>query len=91
MFHVSPVVQEWVNARACKSIALPVLALFNLTYALERSSLAEFQATDSVDDQRIRSLPPRSIVIETMPQTVFRHWELDAVERARPDVAQVPA
>jgi Protein of unknown function (DUF2723) len=69
---------------------LPVLALFNLTYALERSTLAGFHATDSIDDQRIRSLPPRAVVVETMPQTVFRHWELDAVERIRPDVAQVP-
>lgn len=69
---------------------LPALALINLPYALARSTLADFYATDSIDDDRLRSLPPRSIVVETMPQTVFRHWELDAVEQVRPDVAQVP-
>jgi hypothetical protein len=69
---------------------LPVLAVFNLTYALERSTLADFHATDSLDEERLRSLPARAVVVETMPQTVFRHWELDAVERVRPDLAQVP-
>lgn len=69
---------------------LPLLAVFNLTYALERSTLSDFHATDSLDEERLRNLPARSVVVETMPQTVFRHWELDAVERLRPDVAQVP-
>jgi hypothetical protein len=69
---------------------LPVLALLNVPNAHERSSLADFHATDSVDELRLRSLPARSIVVETMPQTVFRHWELDAVERIRPDLVQVP-
>lgn len=69
---------------------LPALALLNLPFALSRSSLAGFSATDSFDDLRFRTLPARSVVIETMPQTVFRHWELDAVERVRPDLSQVP-
>jgi hypothetical protein len=69
---------------------LPLLAVFNLPHALERSSLAGFHATDSLDEERMRSLPARAVVIETMPQTVFRHWELDAVERVRPDLEQVP-
>jgi hypothetical protein len=67
-----------------------MVALFNLPNAFARSSLADFHATDSVDETRLRSLPARSIVVETMPQTVFRHWELDAVERIRPDLVQVP-
>jgi hypothetical protein len=69
---------------------VPALALINLPYALPRSTLADFHATDTVDEERLRSLPPRSVVVETMPQTVFRHWELDAVEQVRPDIAQVP-
>jgi hypothetical protein len=69
---------------------LPALALLNLPFAYSRSQLADFTATDSFDDMRFRSLPARSVVIESMPQTVFRHWELDAVERVRPDLAQVP-
>jgi hypothetical protein len=69
---------------------VPALALINLPYALARSTLADFHATDSVDEDRLRSLPPRSVVVETMPQTVFRHWELDAVEQVRPDIEQVP-
>jgi hypothetical protein len=72
------------------AFCLPALAFINLPFALARSSLADFHATDSIDDQRLRGLPPRSVVVETMPQTVFRHWELDAVERLRPDVLQVP-
>jgi Protein of unknown function (DUF2723) len=76
--------------RGAVAWCLPLLALFNLPAAVERSSLADFHATDSVDELRLRSLPARSIVVETMPQTVFRHWELDAVERIRPDVVQVP-
>lgn len=68
----------------------PVLALLNVPYAFAASSLADFHATDSLDERRLRSLPARSVVVETMPQTVFRHWELDAVERIRPDLAQVP-
>jgi hypothetical protein len=72
------------------AVALPALALLLLPGSAARSTLARFTATDTFDDARVRSLPPRSVVVETMPQTVFRHWELDAVERARPDLAQLP-
>ena len=78
--------------RAAPALAalLPALALWNLPFAWQRSTLAEFSATDSFDELKVRSLPPRSVVVETMPQTVFRHWEVDAVEHVRPDIAQVP-
>lgn len=55
-----------------------------------RATLASFHATDDFDDRRIRSLPPRSVVIAYLPQTVFRHWELQATEQSRPDVSLIP-
>lgn len=54
------------------------------------ASLASFHYTDDFDDERIRRLPPNAVVVAHRPQTVFRHWSLAAVERARPDVSIVP-
>lgn len=54
------------------------------------SSLASFAGTEAFDDARVRALPPRSVVVATTPQTVFRQLELMAVERVRPDVALMP-
>jgi Protein of unknown function (DUF2723) len=77
--------------RARRAVLLvPALALLGLPASAERATLAAFSATDLLDEPRLRSLPPRSLVVETMPQTVFRHWELDAVERTRPDLLQLP-
>jgi hypothetical protein len=37
----------------------------------------------------VRDLPPRSVVVATTPQTVFRQLELMTTERARPDLALI--
>ncbi len=89
---LSPLAAPYAGRRWLQRLAfvVPALALLNLPFALPRSTLADFTATDSFDELRARSLPPRSVAVETMPQTVFRHWELDAVERVRPDIASVP-
>lgn len=70
-------------------IALPLCALALIPEAAMRSSLATFSATDALDDLRVRQLPPRAVVLESSPQTVFRGMELAAVEGARPDVVHV--
>ncbi len=70
--------------------AVAALGLSPLAEARERSSLAHFHATDDFDDLRVRSLPPRAVVLAHLPQTVFRHWELEATEQPRPDVTLVP-
>lgn len=77
--------------RAAWAVRLvPALALLGLPAGAQRASLADFSATDTFDELRLRNLPPRSLVVETMPQTVFRHWELEAVEQLRPDLLQLP-
>jgi hypothetical protein len=45
---------------------------------------------DPFDELRYRSLPARSVVVATTPQTVFRHVELQSAERTRPDLLLVP-
>jgi hypothetical protein len=69
---------------------LPLLGLWLLPVSLARASLARFAAPDAFDEPRIRTLPPRAMVVAATPQTVFRHWESDAVEQVRPDLALVP-
>ncbi|HEX2678978.1 MAG TPA: DUF2723 domain-containing protein [Polyangiales bacterium] len=69
---------------------LPLLALLHAPVSLARSSLARFAAPEAFDEPRLRSLPPRAVVVESTPQTSFRHWELDAVDVVRPDVIGVP-
>jgi hypothetical protein len=54
------------------------------------ASLASFASTDAFDDARLRTLPPRSVLIATTPQTVFRYLELQTAERVRPDVTILP-
>ncbi|MDQ3037322.1 MAG: hypothetical protein M3Y87_33315, partial [Myxococcota bacterium] len=66
------------------------LGLAQLQQSRARASLAAFHATDDFDDRRFRSLPPRAVVIAHLPQTAFRHWELEATEQLRPDVTLVP-
>jgi hypothetical protein len=55
-----------------------------------RADLFVFHATDTLDEHRLRRLPPRAALIATTPQTVFRHLEMAASEAVRPDVALVP-
>ncbi|HEY6876942.1 MAG TPA: DUF2723 domain-containing protein, partial [Polyangiales bacterium] len=69
---------------------LPWLALLSFGAHSERASLHDFRATDVFDDLRRRALPPRSVVVLTTPDTVFRHWEGEAVEQLRPDVTMLP-
>jgi hypothetical protein len=69
------------------TIALPVLAL--ASFALHDGSLRHFDDTNAFDDLRRRALPPRSVVILTTPDTVFRHWEGEAVEQLRADVTML--
>jgi hypothetical protein len=54
------------------------------------ANLAQFHAPDLFDEIRYRALPERSRVVLTTPQSVFRHYGAQAVERLRPDVAMVP-
>ncbi len=72
------------------AIVVALVGLAQVQRNLGRVSLREFHATDDLDDLRIRSLPPRAIVIAHSPQTVFRHFELRATEHVRPDVTLVP-
>jgi hypothetical protein len=69
---------------------VPLCALLLIPETSVRASLAAFTATDALDDLRIRQLPPRAVVLESSPQTVFRSVELSAVEGARPDLVRVP-
>lgn len=52
--------------------------------------LGAFHGTDGFDEQRLRRVPPRSAIVATTPQTVFRQLELQASERIRPDVVLLP-
>ncbi len=72
------------------AIVVAVLGLAQIQRNAESVSLRDFHATDDLDQLRIRSLPPRAIVILHAPQTVFRHFELRATEHVRPDVTVVP-
>jgi hypothetical protein len=72
------------------SVIATLAALFALAHGAARASLADFHATDEFDDLRRRELPAQSVLLLLTPETVFRHWDGEAVERLRPDVAMVP-
>jgi hypothetical protein len=72
------------------AVVVALLGLAQVQRNLESVSLRDFHATDDLDDRRLRSLPPRAIVIAHSPQTVFRYFELRATEHVRPDVTVVP-
>jgi hypothetical protein len=80
---------SWAQARRFAWL-VPCAALALVPGTAQRASLADFVATDVLDDLRVRQLPPRAVVLESSPQTVFRSAELHAVEGARPDLAHVP-
>jgi hypothetical protein len=69
---------------------VPMAAFVLMPETSARASLSAFSATDALDELRVRVLPPRAVVLESAPQTVFRSFELSAVEGARPDVVHVP-
>ncbi len=72
------------------ALAVAMLGAAQLVSSRARASLATFHATDDIDDLRIRDLPPHAVVLVYSPQTVFRFFELEATEHARPDVTLVP-
>jgi hypothetical protein len=72
------------------SAALLLLCSLRFPLGYARASLADFVATDAFDDQRRRALPARSVLILSTPDAVFRHWEGEAVEQLRADVALLP-
>lgn len=72
------------------ALLVPVASFALMPENLARSSLASFDATDALDELRIRQLPARAVILASSPQTVFRGLELQAVEGARPDLVQVP-
>lgn len=72
------------------ALVVAVLGLAQLHRSSAHSSLASFQATDTFDEERLRRLPPHAVVVVHDPQTAFRHWSVQAVERLRPDVTLVP-
>ncbi len=72
------------------ALVAAALGLAQLHHSSGRASLAAFHATDDFDEERVRRLPPNAVVVAHDPQTVFRHWSVDAVERVRPDVTIVP-
>jgi hypothetical protein len=69
---------------------VPLCALWTVPDASARSGLGHFAATDTFDEWRLRRLPSRALVLASTPQTVFRAWEVAAVERMRPDLTIVP-
>lgn len=70
--------------------ALLALALAQFPREAARASLRTFEASTHLDDLRRRSLPPRSLVVLTTPESVFRHWEGEAVEGLRRDITLLP-
>ncbi len=61
-----------------------------LGFGYQPASLAEFRAPDLFDEIRYRALPEGTRLVLTTPQSVFRHFGAQAVERVRPDVTMVP-
>jgi hypothetical protein len=72
------------------AVLLPLCALALIPRGQARASLRHFEASDAFDELRMRRLPARAVVVASMPQTVFRSWEVAAVERARPDLVTIP-
>ena len=70
--------------------AFAAASLLQLGHQGERSSLANFNATDAFDDPMRRDLPPRAIVLLHQPESVFRYWGGEAEEHLRPDVVMLP-
>lgn len=95
---VAAVVSQLASPRAGKesrsAIVIGLLAglfgLAQLRHGAEEASLASFHSTDDFDEPRVRALPTRAVVVSFLPQTIFRHWGTDAVDRTRPDVTLVP-
>ena len=86
------IAERWPALRPRLSLlaaGVPIAALAGLPESAAHASLRDFASTDALDDARVRALAARAVVLESMPQTAFRAWELDAVERSRPDLIHV--
>jgi hypothetical protein len=71
------------------TVILPPLALASFVLHGD-ASLHDFRASDTFDDARRRALPAGSLLVLTTPDTVFRHWEGEAVDQLRHDVTMLP-
>jgi hypothetical protein len=78
------------RAQRTLAAALLLLACLQLVQTWPAASLRTFAATDKFDQARLDALPARAVAFLTSPESAFRHWEGQAVERARPDVDLVP-
>ncbi|MGE3633181.1 MAG: DUF2723 domain-containing protein [Sandaracinaceae bacterium] len=78
------------TAATLVAICIACAGLAQLKASSAQASLASFRATDAFDEERVRRLPENAVVVAHQPQTVFRHWAVNATERARPDVTLVP-
>jgi hypothetical protein len=78
--------------RFTRAVAMGTLLLAPLGFVLQsaRASLADFHATDDFDTPRRRELPEGALLVLATPDSVFRHWDGQAVERLRPDVTLLP-
>jgi hypothetical protein len=72
------------------ALAVALLGAVQIVSTRARADLGRFHATDDVDEQRVRTLPSRAVVLLYSPQTLFRFYELAATERIRPDVTVIP-
>jgi hypothetical protein len=72
------------------AFALAALGLAQARQGHARTSLAQFTATDDVDDALRRTLPQSAVLVAHAPSTVFRFWGAEASERLRPDVTLIP-
>jgi len=78
------------RAATVVTLLLGAASVVSLPYGVSTSSLASFTATDAFDEVGRLLLPPRAVVLAHNPQTIFRHWGGEAVDRTRPDVLIVP-
>jgi hypothetical protein len=93
MLGVAVLLSTWqgvhASSRAARAVTIVLCALMigsQVAAQAGSSSLATFASIEPFDDVRVRGLPPRSVVVATTPQTVFRQLELMATERVRPDL-----
>lgn len=71
-------------------VTFAVLSFVRLHTTVGAQGLQRFAATDALDEVRLRSLPPRAVVLAHAPGTIFRYFGTRAEERIRPDVTLVP-
>jgi hypothetical protein len=71
-------------------LSLALVVAFMAGRRAPQLDLSGFHGTDLFDEYRQRALPPRSVLVLTTPQTVFRQLELAATEGLRRDIAFVP-